>query len=403
MKQSKYETVVSLYEDTLKHITESETAWKDFLSSMATSYNYKLPLIHKVLLYAQRPDARAILPLERWNRDFGRFVAKGTKGIAFLNTNNTLKYYFDISDTVPTENARDVPVWDMADDNIGIVREYLNSNYINNHDDIYLEIENAVYTEISNIIDEDFIKSLQKENSFFSSCNAETLEAHLKDISVKSSSFLIMKRLNLNPDRFYNNDDEFSSITFFDFNDKKVFNTVGHLINEPAIKILNDISLQLKLSRRYSNERQGQRTDLHSSRGLPVSRPDNNREANNREMRKDEGEILEGGTTSRTSESANIGGAVGTLQSNSETGRGKNGSSYQTDERGRGSDGTAESREYDDLGRNDEYNSLSGGGDSTQRDSIRLEAEKLPSVVEQVNIINEQRKKKPLLFLLHKR
>lgn len=398
MKKSKYETVVSLYEDTLKHITESETAWKDFLSSMATSYNYKLPLIHKVLLYAQRPDARAILPLERWNRDFGRFVAKGTKGIAFLNTNNTLKYYFDISDTVPTENARDVPVWDMTDDNIGIVREYLNSNYINNHDDIYLEIENAVYTEFSNIIDDDFIKSLQKENSFFSSCNAETLEAHLKDISVKSSSFLIMKRLNLNPDRYYYNDDEFSSITFFDFNDKKVFNTVGHLINEPAIKILNDISLQLKLSRRYSNERQGQRTDLHSSRGLPVSRPDNNRGTNNREIRKDEGEILEGGTTSRTSESANIGGAVGTLQSNSETGRGKNGSSYPTDERGRGSDGTAESRGYDGLGRNDEHNSLGSGGDSTQGDSIRLEAEKLPSVEEQVNIINEAEEEKTSAF-----
>ena len=104
---NKYQLITTLYADTLDKIT-SPDEWMKFLSSACR--NYRLPFDEQVLVYAQRPDAMAVLEMERWNRTYGRWVNRGAKGIAVFdsshNARSGLKYYFDISDTHKGRNAR---------------------------------------------------------------------------------------------------------------------------------------------------------------------------------------------------------------------------------------------------------------------------------------------------------
>lgn len=107
--------IEELYAETARGVTESGGSWSRFLASAAR--NYKLPFHEQLLVFAQRPDATAVLELERWNSLFGRWVNRGARGIAVFpdSGGRRLKYYFDISDTHPTAAAREVPVW-TADD-----------------------------------------------------------------------------------------------------------------------------------------------------------------------------------------------------------------------------------------------------------------------------------------------
>jgi len=113
----KYELITDLYEHTLKQISRNQGKWRDFLRS--SCYNYKLSFSEQVLIYAQRPDATAVLELEKWNTQFGRWVNKGATGIAVFddehNGNNRLKHYFDISDTHESRLSRPVPIWNVQE------------------------------------------------------------------------------------------------------------------------------------------------------------------------------------------------------------------------------------------------------------------------------------------------
>ena len=111
---TKLQRITELYHDTLKEVTKDTQSWTAFLSS--ASMNYKLPFDEQLLVYAQRPDATAVLELEKWNKVFGRWVVRGSKGIAVLSDSSPsgMKHYFDISQTAPGTNARPVPVWSMA-------------------------------------------------------------------------------------------------------------------------------------------------------------------------------------------------------------------------------------------------------------------------------------------------
>ena len=111
---SKYQFITELYNETLLKVTSSHENWTGFLR--AASYNYKCPFDEQILIYAQRPDATAVLELENWNRRFGRWVNRGATGIAVfdeVNGKGRLKYYFDVADTHEGQHSRPVPIWSM--------------------------------------------------------------------------------------------------------------------------------------------------------------------------------------------------------------------------------------------------------------------------------------------------
>ena len=154
MNNSKYDAVTVLYRRTIDKIKASPQEWQKFIKSVA--YNYKLSFDDKVLLYAQRPNAKAVLELKQWNKIFGRVVTKGVKGIAVFNNiplRHSLKYYFDISDTLPTNHSVDVPIWEINNDNYHIVTDYFRSNFDYN-DDITVTIQNAVNSLSSDVIND---------------------------------------------------------------------------------------------------------------------------------------------------------------------------------------------------------------------------------------------------------
>ena len=111
---NKYQLITELYRTTLLSVTETPQAWKAFLRSACNSY--KCPFDEQVLIYAQKPEATAVLEMEKWNTLFGRWVNKGATGIAVFEEKNGrsgLKYYFDVADTHESRYAKPVPVWQM--------------------------------------------------------------------------------------------------------------------------------------------------------------------------------------------------------------------------------------------------------------------------------------------------
>jgi len=112
---TKYQQITAVYESTLNRVTNAPAAWTTFLRSACR--NYKCRFDEQILIYAQRPDATAVLEIERWNKLFGRWVNKGAKGIAVFddehNGSYRLKHYFDISDTHESRYSRNPMVWQM--------------------------------------------------------------------------------------------------------------------------------------------------------------------------------------------------------------------------------------------------------------------------------------------------
>ena len=110
---TKFQFITELYDQTVRSVTSSYKSWTGFLR--AACYNYKCPFDEQILIYAQRPDATAVLEMERWNRQFGRWINRGAKSIAVFGDDgqHLLKLYFDVSDTHESRFSRPLPIWTM--------------------------------------------------------------------------------------------------------------------------------------------------------------------------------------------------------------------------------------------------------------------------------------------------
>jgi hypothetical protein len=127
---SKLQIITQIYERQLEHITQSPAEWTAFLQAAAR--NYKLPFDEQLLVYTQRPSATAVLPIERWNDQFNRWVNRGSTGIAVFDRSAykpRLKYYFDIADTHGGRSARPVPIWEMQPEFVPDVVERLENSF----------------------------------------------------------------------------------------------------------------------------------------------------------------------------------------------------------------------------------------------------------------------------------
>lgn len=392
----KYDLISELYNRTCKTVVSNPQNWQAFLASACR--NYKLRYDEQLLVYAQRPDATAVLEIEQWNRIFGRWVNRGARGIAvFADENRTrqrLTHYFDISDTHESRYSRTVPIWDMRQEYEADVIETLESTFG--------EIENksslaeAIMGAARNAAEDNIPVYLQDlyyatEGSFLEEVEEDIVASIYKNVVTNSVAYMMMSRLGVDTDGYFELDD-FRDVT--NFNTQETLNALGFATSDIAEMGLTEISKTITALNRQNRIIVGQdrneynkvennderslddeRTDLHDGGRLQPSEPETSTAAGSDfgQIRSDEEKVSEGTSQSPLLQSPDEG--------RTDTALGGSGTESQQDGRNnpepdgteRGSDRTDESRGYDEMGSSDERSSQLGTGNRESGSDIRLE------------------------------
>lgn len=263
---TKFQLITELYDQTVQSVTGSYQSWTGFLR--AACYNYKCPFDDQILIYAQRPDATAVLEMERWNRQFGRWVNRGAKSIAVFGDDgqNCLKLYFDVSDTHASRFARPLPIWTMHPTFEPEVIETLEATFGN-----LAEKENladAVRSACHNAVADNFTDYLQdlrecREDSLLEELDDLNLEAFYRDALEVSVAYMLMTRLGLRADDYFTAD-EFAHV--YEFNTPPTINALGIATSDIAEMGLREISRTVMQAQRdqFFANREKSRYDDHT-------------------------------------------------------------------------------------------------------------------------------------------
>ena len=204
----KFDLISELYERTCFAVTDNPVNWQSFLKTAGR--NFRLRFDEQLLIYAQRPDATAVLEIERWNGTFGRWVNRGAKGIAAFEdadrSRQRLIHYFDISDTHESRHSRPVPIWEMRPEYEAEVIETLENTFGAVNDTT--SIENVVKESIANAVEDniaDYISDFMSlgAGSDIEYLSADEANALYLELVRNSVSYMVMARLGLNADKVY--------------------------------------------------------------------------------------------------------------------------------------------------------------------------------------------------------
>lgn len=404
----KYELISDLYEQISIEVTRDPQTWRLFLKTACR--NYKLRFDEQLLLFAQRPDAIAVLEIERWNTAFGRWVNRGAKGIAVFEDSTgesqRLKYYFDIADTHGTEQSREVPVWKMSEEYQSDVAEALKNAFgtSTDSDDLRIVIKESVVNAVDDNID-DYIYGIVKSGtgSEIDYMKPEDAEEIYKRIVTNSVVYMIYERLGM--DNLLT-DDDFNGIEYF--STPELLNSIGYATGDIARMGLGIVSKTIRSTKKEKqqviqpvinkisdNERSSynERNHLHNAGRLSDSGSDitDTTGSYSRQMGRDEERISEAASQSNVlqSDDKRSVDAVSRRRGTESTEAGG-----QTDERNvgnTGADGRIESKRHDEMGTADEQSAQRSAGDSYSADNNeRLSNYKpLPSIEEQTAFIEE--------------
>ena len=404
----KYELISDLYEQISIEVTRDPQTWRLFLKTACR--NYKLRFDEQLLLFAQRPDATAVLEIERWNTAFGRWVNRGAKGIAVFEDSSgksqRLKYYFDIADTHGTEQSREVPVWKMSEEYQSNVAEALKNAFgtSTDSDDLRIVIKESVVNAVDDNID-DYIYGFVKSGtgSEIDYMKPEDAEEIYKRIVTNSVLYMIYERLGM--DNLLT-DDDFNGIEYF--STPELLNSIGYATGDIARMGLGIVSKTIRSTKKEKqqviqpvinkisdNERSSynERNHLHNAGRLSDSGSDitDTTGSYSRQMGRDEERISEAASQSNVlqSDDKRSVDAVSRRRGTESTEAGG-----QTDERNvgnTGADGRIESKRHDEMGTADEQSAQRSAGDSYSADNNeRLSNYKpLPSIEEQTAFIEE--------------
>ena len=251
---SKFQFITELYSRTLTRLTGDYESWTGFLRSAC--YNYKCPFDEQVLIYAQRPDATAVLELEKWNRQFGRWVNAGATGIAVMDEahgKGWLKHYFDIADTHTTRISRPVPIWSMEPAYTEPVIETLEATFgtlaekDNLPDAILSASRNAVADNM-----QDYLRDLLdcRGGSMLEELDALNVEVTYRRALESSVAYMLLTRLSL-PAAAYILPEDFEDI--YSFDTPTTINALGIATSDIAEMGLREISRTVMQARREQN------------------------------------------------------------------------------------------------------------------------------------------------------
>ena len=239
---TKFQLITELYDQTVQSVTGSYQSWTGFLR--AACYNYKCPFDDQILIYAQRPDATAVLEMERWNRQFGRWVNRGAKSIAVFGDDgqNCLKLYFDISDTHASRFARPLPIWTMHPAFEPEVIETLEATFgnLSEKENLADAVRSACHNAVADNIT-DYLQDLRecREDSLLEELDDLSLEVFYRDALEVSVAYMLLTRLGLRADDYFL-PDEFVHV--YEFNTPPTINALGIATSDIAEMGLREIS-----------------------------------------------------------------------------------------------------------------------------------------------------------------
>ena len=392
----KYDLISELYNRTCKTVVSNPQNWQAFLASACR--NYKLRYDEQLLVYAQRPDATAVLEIERWNKIFGRWVNRGARGIAvFADENRSrqrLTHYFDISDTHESRYSRTVPIWDMRQEYEADVIETLESTFgeIENKSSLAEAIMGAARNAAEDNIP-DYLQDLYyaTEGSSFEEVEEDIVAFIYKNVVTNSVAYMMMSRLGVDTDGYFELDD-FRDVT--NFNTQETLNALGFATSDIAEMGLTEISKTITALNRQNRIIVGQdrneynkvenndersldneRTDLHDGGRLQPSEPETSTAAGSDvgQIRSDEERVSEGTSQSPLLQSPDEGRTDTALGGSGTESQQDGGNNSEPDGTERGSDRTDESGGYDEMGSSDELPSQFGTGNRESGSDIRLE------------------------------
>ena len=263
---TKFQLITELYDQTVQSVTGSYQSWTGFLR--AACYNYKCPFDDQILIYAQRPDATAVLELERWNRQFGRWVNRGAKSIAVFGDDgqNCLKLYFDVSDTHASRFARPLPIWTMHPAFEPEVIETLEATFGNlaEKENLADAVRSACHNAVADNIT-DYLQELRecREDSLLEELDDLNLEVFYRDALEVSVAYMLMTRLGLRADDYFS-PDEFAHV--YEFNTPPTINALGIATSDIAEMGLREISRTVMQAQRdqFFANREKSRYDDHT-------------------------------------------------------------------------------------------------------------------------------------------
>ena len=432
---AKYQLITELYRRTGVAVAKNPQAWQGFLSSACR--NYKCRFDEQLLIYAQRPDAVAVAKLETWNRQFKRWVNKDSKGIAVFDPKgrrNTLKYYFDVSDTHEGYyGSRPVPIWQMDERYEQAVMERLSDRFgdVESTDlasDLMETAKNAVEDNLQDYFSQ--LKDCTKD-SFLEELDDFNIEVIYRRLAANSVAFMLISRCGLDTNEFFDRED-FADIV--NFNTPATINAIGVATSDIAEMALREISQSIrnvqiaekdqnrtfaqKTQAQYDKGRQqperseyNERNHLQQTGGLSYSRPNitDRARASAWQVRFDAQGLSGEAQASDLSQSADIGqaeraSARGRADSTPEVGASDEAALSRA-----GRDRGTERESTDAVGRTDEQHPQPSGGSDTDRTDLQVNVAKedevrvnLPTVDEQIEMIAKAEDEKASAFAISK-
>ena len=432
---AKYQLITELYRRTGVAVAKNPQAWQGFLSSACR--NYKCRFDEQLLIYAQRPDAVAVAKLETWNRQFKRWVNKDSKGIAVFDPKgrrNTLKYYFDVSDTHEGYyGSRPVPIWQMDERYEQAVMERLSDRF---GDVESTDLASALMETAKNAVEDnlqDYFSQLKDctKDSFLEELDDFNIEVIYRRLAANSVAFMLISRCGLDTNEFFDRED-FADIV--NFNTPATINAIGVATSDIAEMALREISQSIRnvqmaekdQNRTFAQRTQAQydkgrqqperseyneRNHLQQTGGLSYSRPNitDRARASAWQVRFDAQGLSGEAQTSDLSQPADIGqaeraSARGRADSTPEVGASDEAALSRA-----GRDRGTERESSDAVGRTDEQHPQPSGGSDTDRTDLQVSVAKedevrvnLPTVDEQIEMIAKAEDEKASAFAISK-
>ena len=432
---AKYQLITELYRRTGVAVAKNPQAWQGFLSSACR--NYKCRFDEQLLIYAQRPDAVAVAKLETWNRQFRRWVNKDSKGIAVFDSKgrrNTLKYYFDVSDTHEGYyGSRPVPIWQMDERYEQAVMERLSDRF---GDVESTDLASALMETAKNAVEDnlqDYFSQLKDctKDSFLEELDDFNIEVIYRRLAANSVAFMLISRCGLDTNEFFDRED-FADIV--NFNTPATINAIGVATSDIAEMALREISQSIRnvqmaekdqnrtfaqrTQAQYDKDRQqperseyNERNHLQQTGGLSYSRPNitDRARASAWQVRFDAQGLSGEAQASDLSQSADIGqaeraSARGRADSTPEVGASDEAALSRA-----GRDRGTERESTDAVGRTDEQHPQPSGGSDTDRTDLQVSVAKedevrvnLPTVDEQIEMIAKAEDEKASAFAISK-
>ena len=364
-------------ERTARQITGSHLAWTAFLTTAARLYKY--PYNEQLMIYMQRPEATACAEYDFWNEKMGRYVRRGSTGIALIDATGykpRLKYVFDVSDTGGKENARRVNLWELKDAHTDSVSAMLERNYSVSGKNGLAEQFESVASQLAAEYWRDHSRDILGivADSYLEEYDDYNIEVAFKNAAVVSITYSLMSRCGMQPEDHFEHEDFFS---IFDFNTPRTVATLGTAVSEINEQVLRQIEVTIRnYEREHSAERtaeHGEQPDLHDERRLHDPRPeDRGAGAAPRQVRADAPEVPEG-ASAHPLEPDDLGGDPVSAPAGDRAGGAE---PLRADDAGAGgggrSDGGTESPRPNEMGGPDEHLQGAGGGSDSRGADLRI-------------------------------